>query len=243
MNVNFCEIGVDELLRVNPGDVNRPLTAEEIMHIASSLEAMWRYDNEAAKLGMHVVTESGSHSNGYFNPNTLILNWNVRCIMADQMVMRLNQVGAPCPDWVVGISDAATELAEEVAAKLKTKLAKMEKRKGQIRLVTPLAFDDQILLVNDSCSTGADFALAVRAVLEKNPNAKVLPHAPVILNRGGMSRIVMEEGVFNVLPLAECRIRDYGVGPGNCPLCTMGSIPINPRESVENRRVLITSQL
>lgn len=235
----------EQLLRVNPEELSRRLTSEEAIHISSTLGAFWRYDYEAARqgrVGKHAIIEFGRHSNGFFDSGVLLASLNIRYIMAEQIVMRLNEVNAPCPDWVADVWDRFSGLGEEVARRLKTKFAIMDQVNGRPRLTTAVRFENQLLLVGDSFSTGADFEQAAGAVTENQPNAVVLPYIPVILSRNGARRIVIAGAAFQVLPVMEWRIQDFEPGPENCPLCAMGSIPINPKESAESRLELFTSQ-
>ena len=240
------EMSSAELLGLNPGNVTDFLMAGSIIRIAQTLGAFWRYDYEAAKqgrIGNHAILESGSHSNGLFDPSILLASRNIRHIMAEQMMYRLIQVNSPCPDWVADVQNRANMLGEEVAMLFGTNFARMDQEDGQPYLATAIGFQDQVLLVEESFSTGASFEKAVQAVSKSQPNAVVLPYIPVILNRNGARRIVIEGAAFQVLSLIEWRIQDFEPGSATCPLCALGSVAINPRESEEKRLELIGSQL
>ena len=113
----------DALLGLCPDSLKRPgsiqlLTEEEVVYIAETLGAFWKYDYEAAKcgkVGLHAELKSLLHSDGFFISRILLEQPNIRTIMADQQVMRFNQLGIPRPDWVAGIPDGATELGKDLA--------------------------------------------------------------------------------------------------------------------------------
>jgi len=228
-------IGVtkEELIALDPRSVNRQLSKEEIIYIATTLGAYWQYDYEAVKQGrpgMHAILKSELHSDGFFISRILLEFPNIRCIIANQLVLKFNQLEIPKPDWIAGIPDGATKLGKDVAEIMGVKKAEMKKEDDRIVLVSSLGAGDSLLLVEDFCTRGTGFTEAISAILSKQPEVKILPYELVILNRGGLKEIVIE-GVdsFKIVPAAEHRVNDWK--PEECPLCKMGSTPIKPTTS------------
>lgn len=245
----------EELLGLHPSSLKRPgsiqlLTEEEVVYIAETLDAFWKYDYEAAKrgkVGLHAELKSMLHSDGFFVSKILLQYSNIRTIMADQQVMRFTQLGVPKPDWVAGIPDGATELGKEVAGLLGVKNAEMRKENGRIVLVSSIAAGETLLLVEDFCTRGTGFTEAVLGILSKQPAVKILPYELVIINRGGLSEIEIpaektraSKIVVKVVPVVNYRVNDWQ--PAECPLCKMGSTPIKPKATDENWRLIMTSQ-
>ena len=240
----ITEMTREELLVLEIKDIGQLLTPDEVVYMATSLGAFWAYDYEAAKagkVGMHAVLKSGLHSDGFFVSRILLHPWNMRYIMANQIVLRLREANIQQPDYVVGIPDGATTLGEEVTWMLGSKRALMEKVDGRICFQTYPNPDANLLLIEDFCTRGTGFIEAVRAVLMKHPTVKIIPYDPVIINRGGLREVVVEGvGKFSVLPVVERRIQDWT--PAECPLCTSGSKAIKPKATDENWRMLLESQ-
>lgn len=243
---DILEMNKEELLTLNPADIRCDLTAEEVLHIATSLDAFWSYDYEAVKqgrVGLHAILKSGLHSDGFFVSRILLKPWNILYIMAAQIVMRLRETHVTEPDYVAGVPDGATELGKTVAWMLGAKLAEMEKIEGKIYLETPIQEGKSLLLIEDFCTRGTGFQEAVRVAANNFPNwpIRIVPFDPVIINRGGLEKITMEVfGEFRILPVVEKRINDWDAL--SCPLCAIGSKPIKPKATDENWRLITNSQ-
>ena len=239
----------DQLLGLHPDSLMRPgniqlLSEEEVIYIAETLGTFWAYDYEAAKkgkVGMHAILKSEWHSDGFFISRILLELLNIRTIMADQQVLRFNQLGIPKPNWVAGIPDGASQLGQEVAKIMDVKNAEMRKEDGRIVMVSTIAPDETLLLDEDFCTKGTGFKEAVADILSRQPKVKILPLELVIINRGGLTAIAIEGvGEFQVVAVANHRVNDWP--PPECPLCKMGSKPIKPKATDENWRLITTSQ-
>lgn len=243
----------DALLGLCPDSLKRPgsiqlLTEEEVVYIAETLGAFWKYDYEAVKrgkAGLHAELKSLLHSDGFFISRILLEPPNIRTIMADQQVMRFNQLGIPRPDWVAGIPDGATELGKEVAELLGTKHAEMKKEEGRIVLTSCIPALETLLLDEDFCTRGTGYTEAVLNILSRQPAVEILPYELVIINRGGLKKILVEgfgsyKLVAKVVAVVNYRVNDWK--PEECPLCEMGSKAIKPKATDENWRLLTTSQ-
>lgn len=244
MNIQNMELA--ELLKLKPGDIDRLLTPGEVIHIALTLGAFWRYDYGAARegrFGKHAILKSKLHSDGFFISRILLEPENIRLIIADQIVRNLRHSKVLLPDYVAGVPDGATKLGEDIARMLGSKDAVMKKSDGRISLVTEIEPSASVLLVEDFCTRGTGFKEAVNVVATSQPRAGIVPLDPVILSRGGTKVIIVENvGTFAVLPVVEWRVQDWDPVKG-CPLCDMGSVPIKPKETDESWRDITTSQL
>lgn len=234
----------EELIALDPASIDRSLSEEEIVYMAKTLDSYWEYDYEAAgqaRVGMHAELKSLRHSNGFFVSKILLQHPNIRAIMANQLVLRFNQLGIPKPDWVAGIPDGATELGQDVARIMGVRNAEMKKEDGRIVLVSSIGPDESILGIEDFCTRGTGFKEAVLDILLKQSKVKFLLYELVIINRGGLKEIEVEGvGAFQVVPAADHRVDDWE--PEKCPLCQMGSTPIKPKATDENWRLITTSQ-
>lgn len=235
----------EELISLDPRSIDWLLSKEEIVYIAKTLDSFWEFDYQAAKAGRpgyHAELKSLRHSDGFFASKILLQYPNIRAIMANQLVLRFNQLEIPKPDWVAGIPDGATELGQEVAEIMGVKNAEMKKEEDHILLVSSIGPNKSLLAIEDFCTRGTGFKEAALDILSKQPQVKILPYELVIINRGGLEKIDVESvGSFRVVAAAEHRINDWD--PSDCPLCPIGSSPIKPKATDENWHLITTSQL
>lgn len=242
---DILKLDREGILALAPADVDRLLTAEEVLHIATSLGAFWTYNYEALKAGkpgLHALLKSERHSDGFFVSKILLAPEDILRIIAAQMVMRLRQVLIGRPDYVIGIPDGATKLGAKVAQLLGVKVAEMKKEAGRLVLTSTLKPEDGILLVEDFCTRGTGFTEAVQRIIEHQRAVALLRFNPVIINRGGLEVITIEGvGTFKVLSVVDRRIQDWE--PSECPLCQAGSRAIKPKVSEESWYEITHSQL
>lgn len=226
----------EELLNLVPHNINWLMTKEEILYIAKTLGSFWEYNYQAAKegrVGKHALLKSGLHSDGFFVSRILLEPQNIRTIIANQLVLRFNQLEIPKPDWVAGIPEGATKLGQDVASLMGVKNAEMKKEDGRIAMISSIAPGETLLLVEDFCTRGTGFTEAVLDIVSKQPKVKILPYELVIINRGSLSEISVEGvGIFKIIAVATHRVNDWD--PSECPLCKMGSVAIKPKATEEN---------
>lgn len=235
----------EDLLALKAEKVFWLLTARDMMYLAKTLNAFWTYDYEAAtqgRVGMHALLKSGRHSDGFFESKILLAPENIRSIIAHQIVWQLQALDIPAPNYVAGVPNGATLLGESIAEMLRVPVARLEKVDGQIILAAEIPKGATLLLVEDFCTRGTGFTEAVTEVKRRQPPARFMPYAPVIVNRGSLKEISVEGvGSFEILPVVEWRIEDWD--PTDCPLCVRGSEVIKPKVSAENWQMLTTSQV
>jgi len=236
------------LLALNPNDfASRLLSAEEIIYIAKTLDAFWLYDYAAAKSGRpgkHALLKSGFHSDGFLISKILLEPDNIRSLMAFQMFWRLNRLNIVWPDYLAGIPDGATKLAQDLGGIMGVPTAFLQKLDGRITVMAPLFSGSKLLIVEDFCTKGTGFKETVIAITSKYSDVEILPYELVIVNRGGLKEIVVDGvGAFAIIPIADYQIKEWSPEPGMCPLCKMGSVAIKPKVSEESWRDITTSQL
>jgi len=236
---------LEELLNLNPDDVVRPLTADEVVYMAERVGAFWKYNYAVAKEkpGYHARLKSEWHSDGFIVSKIILQFPNIKRIMANQIVLQLKAQGLSLPDYAGGIPDGATQLGEDVAEILGVKKAEMRKEEGRIVLVTLIPPGSSLLLLEDFCTKGTGFCEAVLFIKTAQPEVIIVPYEGVIINRGGLKSIEVEGvGSFEIISVVDYRVNDWP--SDKCRLCLeFGSRPIKPKETEENWRLITTAQL
>lgn len=233
-----------ELLALQPSDITWIFSAAELLYLIKTLGAFWSYDYEAAAkgiFGLHAELKSGLHSDGFIISRIFLAYPNIRIILAQQIVWRMEEAGIPKPTHIGGIPTGASDLGDDVRKLCGAKSVVLQKLNGHIILQTPLEDGSIIGLIEDFSTRGTGFAEAAQDILSKSPSIRFIPYVLEIINRGGLEAIeVPGIGKFKILPIANHRIDDYP--PNECPLCMMGSKPIKPKATDENWRAITTSQ-
>jgi len=244
--MNILKMTRSDLLALNPEDVKRELSPEEIVHIAKMLGAFWTYDYEAAaagRIGLHAELKSGLHSDGFFVSRILLEPENICRIIAWQLVLKIrSRLKGSTPDYIVGIPDGATKLGKVVAEIMGSQLAEMQKVEGKITMVTVIEPGKTLLLIEDFCTRGTGFIESVLAIKASQTSVGIFQFDPVIINRGGQQVITVDcVGKFDVLPVVEWRVQDWDPKV-HCDLCDKGSEVIKPKATDENWLRITTSQ-
>lgn len=241
-------LGLDRagLLALDPKDVKWLLSGAEVFHIAKMLEGYWTYDYsklEQGKPGRHALLKSLAHSDAFFFSQAILEHSNLRMIMAQQIVRRLRDAGYRKIDCVIGVPKSASELGAAVAKVLDVSHVVMEKgADGRMYLKELLLASTNVLVVEDVCTVGTGFREAVAAILKDSPGVHIVRCDPVILNRGPLDEINIEDvGTFPVLSVTKRRIQSWSPGEA-CPLCQAGSEVIRPKADPGNWSLLTTSQ-
>ncbi len=246
----------EEILELKPEEVDRQLTPEEILYIATTLGAFWSYKYRIMrqKIGMHAILKSGRHSDGFFISRILLDIPNIRRILAAQLAKRMlevaeTEIGGKVPVeeitsqlTIIGIPTGATSLGKEIADILGCRTSTMEKQDGRLVLTGEIDPDKPTIFIEDVFTHGTALTEALKEIYGKYRGAFIVPFVPVILNRGEKTEIVLEGiGPFTLVPLVHKTITDWP--DHDCPLCPAGSKPIKPKETDENWRLITTSQL
>ena len=235
----------NQLLALQPSDITWIFSAAELVYLIRTLEAFWSFDYEAATqgiFGLHAELKSGLHSDGFIISRIFLAYPNIRMILAQQIVWRMEESGIRKPKYIAGIPDGATGLGNDVRKLCGAKEAILEKVDGRLIMRTILDPSSDIGLIEDFSTRGTGLIEAVTDIYKKNPTVRFVPYVFEIINRGGLESInIPEFGDFKILPIANHRIEDWQ--PKECPLCMMGSKPIKPKATDENWRAITTSQL
>jgi hypothetical protein len=242
--MDILKLNKDELLELNP-IFNRKMDAEEIFHIFSLFDGYWGYNYQVAeeKPGLHALLKSGKHSDGFINSRIVLPNENICRILAWQLTLHWLELNLTTPDYVIGIPDGATKLGQYVAQYLGAKNVEMIKNNGRICLESEIKKGRSLLFVEDFCTRGTGFVEAVRSVYEKQANIYIIPIELVIINRGGMENIVIDDiGRFKIVAAATRRITDWD--DSDCVLCRKyGSIAVKPKIDELSWQRIKTSQV
>ncbi|GEM_PF-6508795 len=166
--------------------------------------------------------------------------------MAWQMINAFDRMASLRPNKICGIPDGATLLAKDIIKLMylpESAEVKMEKVGGKITLLSGVEPGDKVLMIEDFCTRGTGFIEAVTELHAKQPAAKILPLELVMLNRGSLEEIYVEDvGAFAVVPIVRYPIQEWEAAI--CPLCRdYGSVAIKPKESEASWRDITTSQL
>lgn len=243
---SVISLSKDELIDIEPRHFfTRQLSEGEIMYLAKTLGACWKYDYEAAargKVGMHAILKCGAHSDIFFNAKIFLDYENIREIIAHQLADKYRaQPSAERPDWVLGIPDGAKKLGENVARLLKSRPAVMVKEGDRMTLKSRICSFESVFVVEDLCTRGTGLTEAVREVRLKQPRALMLWYELAVVNREGLGYVnVSDIHEFTVVSLARLNAHEWPAD--KCPLCQAGSESIKPKATDENWRLLTASQ-
>lgn len=237
----------ESLINLNSGDFQRRLMADkEILYMAETFGACWRYDYQAAaegRVGMHAILKCGAHSDIFFNAKIFLSRPNVMEIVSFQLALKYClHPSYTRPDWVLGIPDGAKKLGEDLARCFKAKPAEMEKENGKLILKSRIRPLESVLIAEDLCTRGTGLAEAAREILAKQPRARLIRQELAVINRGGSNYIKIDDvREFGIISLARLKANDWPAD--NCPLCRVGSEPIKPKATDENWNLITNSQI
>ena len=200
MSLKILDLDLNGLLQLQPTEITRLISPDEFIHIAKLLGAFWSYDYKAAReeyrVGMHALLKSGLHSDGFFVSKILLELWNIRNIIATQMVMRLRETKIK-PTHIVGVPDGATKLCEEIVSLTGLQTISLKKIAGSICVTAPIESRISLLIVEDFCTRGTGFLETVKVI-------RVISFFIAVKKVAVKIRVVFDHVNFNVLP-------DYGV--------------------------------
>lgn len=242
--IKILEMTERQLLSLEPYEVFRLLTGEEILHIFKTLNGFWSYDYVVAKrgiVGYHAKLKSERCSDGFFYSKIVLQHPNLRRIIAKTLKWKYEEIYPIKPDRVAGIPDGAYELGHDVADYWGIPVLEMVKENGKIKLVDEIDPNQLLLLVEDFCTKGTGFKEVVGEISAAQPNAMILKTELVILNRGGLKEIEVDGEKFFILAAVTHRINDWD--PAECPLHKMGSESIKPKATDENWKIITSSQV
>lgn len=238
---NILEMDRQQILSLGPNDFRGVMSPEEFFHIAKVFLALWNYDYESKKPGLHIRLKSGHHSDAAFNSAMLLAHENICTIMAMQMITCLKDVGVEIralPTHFAGVPNGATKLASRMARILGLGEVVLEKCEGSMRVVSPISITNKIMLVDDVYSQGTGFLQATEAIKKIQPHVCIRIYHPVMLNRGKWKHVEAKvKSLGMVVSIVEKEFTSWE--PEECPLCDRDSVAVG-KEDWHN---LIISQL
>ena len=200
-------------------------------------DALWMHDGNAEH--PHALLTSGKHSNGFFNSRLVIPDEPLLRDAAFDLLELLGNTGGIEGreiDIVVGPQTGATKLAELISGQIPdctgypchwASPAKDEQQ-GQKSMVFSgedlrLLPRRSILLCEDVLTTGGSVDLTSTAIT--NAGGIVLPFILTLVNRSGLTEV---DGK-NIIALIDRPMPMWN--PGHCPLCSMGSEALRPKDN------------
>lgn len=225
----------------------RLLTWRELAYIAYQFDAIWQYDEDAAREGrpgLHAELKSGKHSGMFFNMKALLEIPELRLLFAKQVALRIRlEQTSHMPTLIAGVPTAATELGKSVAAILDVPHLELAKEDGRIVVAEAIPDGASVMLVEDVCTKATGSTEAVFAITSANPSARLFERIMVILNRGGLGQIDVGTAHLTIDAVVDHPIEDYD--PARyCRYCEdFGSTAIKPKTTLESWSRIKTSQL
>ncbi|MDD4900621.1 MAG: hypothetical protein PHS62_00710 [Patescibacteria group bacterium] len=205
---NFLTIRRRGLFALKHEQVPRLLKLKEIMHFARILAKMLAEQGVLGrKFGSSVLPAREEDSSGLLIAQVLLGLPNMRRVVAQQLVRRLEEAGMFQPDYVAGF-DHGVKLAEAVALILGAQFVRLEMVNGHFELKgrRMLQSGGKVLLVGDYCDRASFSELAQAAAVIKRAGGGVLPFYPVVFNNGVVLFGTLEiGGPFRVIELLKPR--------------------------------------
>ncbi len=195
--------------------------------------ALWVHDGNP--LRPHAVLTGGKHSGVYFNGQLVMQNPVLLGLVASDMVALLHfaEVKLEEVDRVVGPAMGAVKLAHAVAENIHRVSGKLclssYAEKERDRMVFRTSYvrpGENVLIVEDTITTGGSATRVVDAVLEAG--GIPLPILPVISNQTGLRDV---RGM-KIISVIERTLETWA--PEECPLCRVGSEALRPPKAWEN---------
>jgi len=262
--VNILELDRQGLIDLDPANVRRKISIEELFHILQTLDALWLYDYaalEKGKKGYHAELKSMLCGDGFVNLKSVLKEYpNIRKVLAYQLVLLIEEKirgGMRRPTHIAGVPSAASELGEDVAAMMGLKVAvAIKDDEGRIKFTTLLSENDLVLFVEDLCTKATGIKEAITdAVSSGLVNiASIILEEVVILSRGGLSEFWAVGKRFGINAAFEHRLHEWMPPDASaelkaqypdanlCPLCTQGVLRLKPKKTDDNWRLITTAQ-
>ncbi|MBM3272293.1 hypothetical protein FJY94_03410 [Candidatus Kaiserbacteria bacterium] len=236
-----------QLLQLHIQDPQRLLTWQELAYVAYEFDAIWQYDEDAAREGrpgLHAELKSGKHSGVFFNMKALLEIPELRLLFAKQVALRIRlEHLAQMPTLIAGVPTAATELGKSVAAILGVPHLELAKEDGRIVVAQAIPDRASVMLIEDVCTRATGSTEAGHAIMAANPSARLFDRMAVVLNRGGLGKIDVGTAHLTIDAVVDHPIEDYD--PARyCRYCEdFSSKAIKPKVTPGNWANIKTSQL
>lgn len=187
-----------------------------------ALGAFWIHDGNPNR--PHALLTRGKHSNGFFDGTKVIQRPSLLGEACNDL-LEGSDAGNLTPDWVIGSALGAIPIAHEFARQLDimagfTERA-MDESMGLKRFT--LKPGSEVLVVEDTITTGMTTEETVEAL--EGAGAIIQPPIYALMNRSGRAKLTG-------LPIIALVNREMPIWkPEECPLCTVGSEAVRPKEN------------
>lgn len=174
------------------------------------LEHQCLFEHDGNPRKPYAYVSSGDISEGYFHGRRLQENPLVFSRTAEGLAHHIRErIVDTQVDRVIGASTSGISLSSYVAHYLEAKTAFADRTSSGFRFTGfSVASGEQILIVDDTITSGATLRQLVAACKEQFPHATLLPVAAVICNRSGA--LVMDS--FHILSLLYWPVRRWKEG-------------------------------
>ena len=237
--LNILEMDKDQLIAIDPDDVDRELSKIEMFHILRELGGYLEFNHgtlEDGKPEDHFELKSGLHSDLFINSKVVLQHENLRKMIAKQLVDKYQSLSKSqynldwsSPTCVAGIPNGAKLLGEDVADIFGARKVDLVKKDGKIKMISTLEVYDTLLFVEDICTKGTALKESENAAMKGDTSCRVLPFVLAIVNRGGLKKIRANSGfIFNIAPLYSIKANEWD--EKDCYPCRMRSKSIKPKE-------------
>lgn len=227
-------MNLQELLSLDPHNVDVIILQDEILQWFSLLDAFWMHSGDPKN--PHAELTSGWCSNGFFDCLRVLKYINLSDILADQLARKIRSVigWKQDVDWVIGSPMAGITFAHDVARAIGAPLNMCVEKdpadsKGKKMMWKRMAIPegDTAIQIEELTTTAYTLNEVKRAIDEGNPNpVNFLPYVGILVHRP--PRLPVEYyGERKVIALIEKEI--WAVPPEECPLCEAGSKRLRPK--------------
>ena len=224
-----------ELLQIDYTMIDFMLSEMEVLHMLKSKDCYWRFDYEMARMVrlFHIITKGKKHTDVFLHFKPVLQEApNLRLILAHQLKMNwdklINQGVIEPPDRVVGVPDAASELARDFADIIGVPVIEVKKNSAKAMYIPEGAADNfeprssiQIVedLANEATGVKEDISLLWRSL----DNPTIIKEILYIANRMVIQSFEVDgiKGKFNINPVIEHRAFNFEVDKktGKCSHC------------------------
>ncbi len=175
------------------------------------------YKHDGNPLRPYALTSSGLISEGYFRGRTIQESPQLlsRAASALHELVRAHphvpkdSMGTPLIDRVIGASTSGIALASHMASSIGIKTAYADRTSsGLVFSGFDMRQNEQLLVVDDTVTTGSTTHALVRAAYAAQPSIHIPPVVAVLCNRSCSDKL----GSYDILSLLQWPVRRWEVG-------------------------------
>lgn len=246
--IDLLKMDLGSVLSLDPNDLKRDLSAQEMKHIFEVCGAFWIHPGYTNPQAPHALLTTGKHSDIYVNCPLVLCYTNLCQIMAYQLFIRLRKKYTGTIDWTTGSDSSALALSKDIANLSRSRWHPMQKVKPQkpdeeecqIWEKMVIGPSETVLHVEELMVTSTTFQRVRKGIIEAHPDYPIqfVPHTPVLVLRPKVRKPIKIEGCDLFSPLY---FETLVVDPDKeeCPLCAQGSEALKPKG--ENWKKMVNS--